>query len=55
MREHYHTSIDNIVVTTAMVIIGLQVTRFVAAKIAKSDNASIAGMGKALGAIVSFP
>lgn len=55
VNAHYHTSIDNIVVTTVMVIIGINLTRYAAAQMAKSSAPTVQGVGKALGAIVSFP
>lgn len=55
MNAHYHTSIDNIIVTTVMVIIGINLTRYAAAQMAKSNAPGVASIGKSVGALVAFP
>lgn len=50
MREHLHSGFDMFVIVTVYAIIGLWVTRFIAAKALEYE--STRALGKALGALV---
>lgn len=54
MSEHFHTGLENVIFYGLSAILVINITRFVAAKMAKSNNPSIAGIGSAIGATVQF-
>lgn len=54
MQDHYHTSIDHIVLTTVAVVLTIHVGRVVAGWAVKSNSPGIAAVGKAVGAVLTF-
>lgn len=54
VNEHYHTSLDHIIITTVGVVVTIHVGRFVAGFMVKSQQPAVASAGKALGAVLSF-
>lgn len=54
MREHYHTSIEHILLTGLSAIIVIDVLGLLAIQMVRSRNEIVSRTGKALGAVVPF-
>jgi hypothetical protein len=54
MSEHYHTSIDHIILTTVAVVLTIHVGRVGAGWMVKSSTPGIQAIGKAVGAVLTF-
>lgn len=54
MREHYHTSIEHVLLTGIAAIIVIDVFGLLAVQLSRSDNEMVARTGRVLGAVVPF-
>ena len=54
MREHYHSSVENVIFYGLSAILVINLTRIGASWAAKSQTPMLASAGKAVGALVTF-
>lgn len=54
MREHYHTSLENVLVYGISAILVINLIQIGSGWLVKSSNPALASVGKATGALVSF-
>ena len=54
MREHYHTSIEHVLLTGIAAILVIDGFGLLAIQLARSDNELVARTGRILGAVVPF-
>lgn len=54
MSEHYHSSIDHIILTTVGVVVTIHIGRFVASWMVKSNTPTMQTIGKAVAGVLTF-
>lgn len=54
MSEHYHTSIENIIVTGVMALVFFNLWKIAAAKAVTSQSPGIQHAGKIMGSLITF-
>lgn len=53
MRDHYHLTVEHVLITTVVVVIGINLWRIGAVQLGKV-NGPIGTVGRGLGALVTF-